>query len=320
MEPFHTLSVCTGTRCCHAWFLYFDPPGVKMTRRRVFDPATVPAAFWSRTDVQTHLAQRDLGCLFQTYLAAFPDCTQTQLALLTKHDRADISNWVRGTRQGQVSDIDVLTRIADGLAMPDHARLLLGLAPADMLITRTTAGSSAAAAASGPPPEPGGQQLRVAICGSRSADCDVDAIDQTVRALARLVLARRYRINHGPVGVGIEVMTYIADHYRPPDFRTTTGIFGRINIVRDVQYVIAAGGGTGTQDEIDLGRSLGIPILAIPPTGGTARRFHDQALADRSLWPWINDTQLAAVQACSSVDEYVMFIETVLTHNAGAAL
>src|SRR5687767_5735078 len=103
-----------------------------MTRRRIFDPVSVPGTFWARTDVQTHLACRDLGCLFQAYLAAFPDCTQTQLALLTEHDRADISNWVRGTRQGRVSDIDVLTRIAGGLAMPDHARILLGLAPADM--------------------------------------------------------------------------------------------------------------------------------------------------------------------------------------------
>jgi hypothetical protein len=49
-------------------------------------------------------------------------------------DRSDISNWVRGTRQGRVFDIEVLTRIADGLRMPDEARVLLGLAPADALI------------------------------------------------------------------------------------------------------------------------------------------------------------------------------------------
>ncbi|WP_263166418.1 hypothetical protein [Streptomyces sp. SCSIO ZS0520] len=290
-----------------------------MTRRRIFDPATVPVAFWARGDIETYLANRDLGCLFRAYLAAFPDCTQTQLALLTEHDRADISNWVRGARQSRVSDIDVLTRIVEGLVMPDHARLLLGLAPADMLVTKVGV-ESQAAKPSGPRPDEAERHLRVAICGSRHPDCDPEALDQTVRGLARLVLARRYRISHGPVGVGIEVMTYIADHYRPPDFRTTTGIFGRINIVHSVNYVIVAGGGPGTQDELDLARSLRIPVLPVAPTGGAARRFHERALAERNLWPWITDGQLAAVEACSSVDDHIAFIESVLTDTAGAAL
>ncbi|MQA28139.1 MAG: hypothetical protein GEU94_22435, partial [Micromonosporaceae bacterium] len=102
-----------------------------MTRRKVFDPAGIPASFWWRHDVQVALARREVGRLFQLYLQASPHCTQTQIALLTQHDRSDISNWVRGVRRGQVSDIEVLTRIADGLEMPDEARVLLGLAPAD---------------------------------------------------------------------------------------------------------------------------------------------------------------------------------------------
>lgn len=100
-----------------------------MTRRKVFDPAGVTAAFWRRPDVLVALTRRDVGRLFDLYLQAFPDCTQTQLAILTQHDRSDISNWVRGVRQPRVSDIEVLIRIADGLEMPDEARLALGLAP-----------------------------------------------------------------------------------------------------------------------------------------------------------------------------------------------
>ena len=63
-----------------------------------------------------------------------------QLALVTQHDRADISNFVRGARSPRVADIDVLGRIADGLAMPDEARVLLGLAPVDVQMSAIQGG------------------------------------------------------------------------------------------------------------------------------------------------------------------------------------
>lgn len=109
-----------------------------MTRRRVFDPETVTGDFWRQGAVRVALTRRDVGELFRRYLEAYPDCTQTQLALLTEHDRSDISNWVRGVRQPLVSDIGVLQRIADGLRLPDHARLSLGLAPLTVDATATT--------------------------------------------------------------------------------------------------------------------------------------------------------------------------------------
>ena len=111
-----------------------------MTKRKTFDPRSVPLTFWRGDDVQTALARHDVGILFQTYLTHFPDCTQTQLGLLTEHDRSDISNWVRGVRSGRVGDIDVLTRIADGLHMPDEARVLTGLAPASVLMSSIQVG------------------------------------------------------------------------------------------------------------------------------------------------------------------------------------
>jgi hypothetical protein len=106
-----------------------------VAKRKVFDPRSVPLAFWRGDTVQTALANHDVGALFQVYLRTHPECTQTQLALLTEHDRSDISNWVRGVRSGRVGDIDVLTRIADGLQMPDEARVLAGLAPAAVLMS-----------------------------------------------------------------------------------------------------------------------------------------------------------------------------------------
>lgn len=106
-----------------------------MTKRKTFDPRSVALAFWRGDTVQTALANHDVGTLFQIYLQTHTECTQTQLALLTEHDRSDISNWVRGARSGRVGDIDVLTRIADGLQMPDEARVLAGLAPASVLMS-----------------------------------------------------------------------------------------------------------------------------------------------------------------------------------------
>lgn len=106
-----------------------------MTRRKAFDPKAVPLTFWRDGEVQTVLARHDIGALFRMFLAAHPDCTQTQLALLTEHDRSEVSNLVRGARSGRIGDIDVLTRIADGLQMPDEARVLTGLAPAAVLMS-----------------------------------------------------------------------------------------------------------------------------------------------------------------------------------------
>lgn len=112
-----------------------------MTKRRTFDPRSVPLSFWRNEPVQTALARHEVGDLLRQYLEAHPECTQTQLALLTEHDRSEISNWVRGVRTGRVGDIDVLTRIADGLHMPDEARVLSGLAPAAVLMSSLRAPS-----------------------------------------------------------------------------------------------------------------------------------------------------------------------------------
>jgi hypothetical protein len=277
-----------------------------VTRRKTFDPAAAPTAFWRRGDVQVALARREAGRLFQIYLAAFPGCTQTQLALLTQHDRSDISNWVRGRRHGQVSDIEVLTRIADGLHMPDESRVLLGLAPAQALF------SAIRAATPGPVPDPrrmpgeapgcpAGRSpaapARLAICGSRTAGTDERVIDAVIQALARLVFTRRCLVSHGPVGVGIEVMTYIADHYHPPEVTVAVAVFGHRNVVQTADLILVIGGGAGTQDEIDLALSMGKKVIALPASGGTARRFHDQARRDPRLRTWIPEPAFAALDA-----------------------
>jgi hypothetical protein len=175
-----------------------------MTRRRTFDAGAVPALFWQRDDVRLALDRREIGRLLGVYLATFPECTQTQLAILTQHDRSDISNFVRGTRSSRVTDIDVLARIAEGLAMPDAARGLLGLAPVGHETVVTTRTGQADPAA-GPASVPGwhrtsgnGRSCRIAICGSRSPGCDGTAIDDAIHHLSRLVMSRQCQVDHAP--------------------------------------------------------------------------------------------------------------------------
>jgi hypothetical protein len=292
-------------------------------KRRVFDPGAVPVGFWCRADVRGSLTHRDVGRLFRLFLEQFPECTQTQLALLTQHDRSDISNWVRGTRQSRVSDIEVLTRIADGLQMPDQARLLLGLAPVATITLKADLtgppwrsaqpdiGDSDAVAG----PEP----VHIAICGSRAPDTDASVIDAAVRCLARLVMSKGYQVTHGPVGVGIEVMTYIADQYRPPDVALALGLFGHRNVIQDAQYVIVLGGASGTQTEIDLALSMGKKIIALPCSGGTARRFYHQAARDERLRSWMADEYFTALNACGDpAEDFVRIVEYLIINDLGA--
>jgi hypothetical protein len=290
-----------------------------VSRRKAFDPETVSASFWGRDDVQVRLANRDIGGLIGLYLTTFDSCTQTQLARMTEHDRSDISNWVRGVRLGVVSDIGVLSRIADGLGMPDRARMLLGIAPVDLIIGPVDA---VPASTTGLRANPAGSVpgLRLALCGSRVPDGVPGEVDRAIRTLARLILTRGYSVTHGPVGVGIEVMTYIADHYRPPRFDGVMGVFGRRNIVKDADFVIVVAGAQGTQDEIDMALALGKRVVALAPTGGTARRFHERARSDTSLRAWLTDDQFTAFDGCRDVEDGVRFIEHLLiTIDSGAS-
>jgi hypothetical protein len=295
-----------------------------VTRRKTFDPAAVPPDFWRRDDVRMALARREVGRLFGIYLGAFTGCTQTQLALLTEHDRSDVSNFVRGTRGPRVTDIDVLNRIADGLAMPDEARVLLGLAPADVTLSAIRYGTARPKAGGSATitgwyrPAPTGRSLRVAICGSRSDGCDNAVMDEAVCALSRLLMNRPCEVDHGPIGIGIEVMTYIADHYHPPALQAALGLFGRPSVVRHADFVIFIGGGHGTLDEVDLAISMGKRIVPFAASGGAARDAFERMVADVSLRGWMPEAIFAALGCCASGSEYATVLDQVLADTESA--
>lgn len=269
----------------------------------------MPSSFWRKSDVQVALARRDVAELFRRYLTDFTECTQTQLALLTEHDRSDVSNWIRGTRHGQVSDINVLTRIAEGLQVPDEARMLMGLAPADTLVSpiRDERELARGTASAGEPTRTrvdgsDTTSTRIAICGSRSTGTNSRVIDATVRSMARLVMVRRLLVNHGPVGVGIEVITHIADHYQPPGLRGAVAIFGRRNVVFDAEYVLIIGGGNGTQAEADIAASMGKRILPFGASGGSAVSIYHQCLRVPGLSDWMTESTRETLIGCSALD------------------
>lgn len=278
-----------------------------MSRRKSFDPQRIPPEFWTRADVASALCERDMTALFRAFFAAFNTCTQVQLALLTGHDRADISNWVRGTRQARVGDIDVLERIAAGMAMPDAARVRLGLAPATQPISAFAGspGSSSATGASFDLEPPRGT-VEVAICGSRAAGANLDLIDQLKPLLARLIMLQRWTVSHGPVGIGIEVMTHLADHYRPAGTLVVIGRVGHERVVETCDYLIGLGGGTGTMVELDLAATAGKKMLLLPASGGAVAEYASAA-SDPDPYAWLSANHRAALR--SSDPE--LLIETI---------
>jgi hypothetical protein len=92
-------------------------------------------------------------------------------------------------------------------------------------------------------------------------------------------------------------MTYIADHYHPPEVTVAVAVFGHRNVVQTADLILVVGGGAGTQDEIDLALSMDKKVIALPASGGTARCFHDHARRDPRLRAWIPEQAFAALDA-----------------------
>jgi transcriptional regulator with XRE-family HTH domain len=94
--------------------------------RRASDLITIPGPFWQRADTIAALRTRDIGHLFQL-LRDHADASQTQIAIACAMSQSKVSNIARGEQQ--VLTLTLFERIADGLHMPDPARIALGLAP-----------------------------------------------------------------------------------------------------------------------------------------------------------------------------------------------
>jgi hypothetical protein len=93
---------------------------------RATDLLVIDGSFWERADVTEALGGRDIGRLF-CLLAKRAGASQTRLAIACELAQPKVSAYMRGT--ARVEALEVFERIANGLAMPDPARMALGLAP-----------------------------------------------------------------------------------------------------------------------------------------------------------------------------------------------
>ena len=86
----------------------------------------IPASFWERPDTIAALRNRDIGRFF-ALLQQYTGASQTQIGIACVLPQGKVSAIIHGIQL--VEKLDVFERIAEGLGMPDPARISLGLAP-----------------------------------------------------------------------------------------------------------------------------------------------------------------------------------------------
>jgi hypothetical protein len=95
--------------------------------RQAPDPIDLPADAWRVPAVLTVCHARDANALLR--LARRHGVTNERLAYWTGIDPGEISKRLNGRTTSTVRALDRWERIADGLRMPDHLRVALGIAP-----------------------------------------------------------------------------------------------------------------------------------------------------------------------------------------------
>jgi hypothetical protein len=148
--------------------------------------------------------------------------------------------------------------------------------------------------------EPGPVLARIAICGSRAPGTSSEHVSAAVPALAELLMRCRYAVSNGPVGIGAEVLTYIADQHHPEGLEAVRGIIGHANVIRDADYVLVVGGGSGTQSEADAALDAGKRVIPMPLSGGAAARIYMRLLGDSPLRAWLPDAAFSALATATA--------------------
>jgi hypothetical protein len=93
---------------------------------RANDLIQIPASFWERPDTIAALCNRDIGQFF-ALLQQYAGASQTHIGIACLLPQGKVSAIIHGIQL--VEKLDVFERIAEGLGMPDPARISLGLAP-----------------------------------------------------------------------------------------------------------------------------------------------------------------------------------------------
>jgi tetratricopeptide (TPR) repeat protein len=141
---------------------------------RANDLIVIPDSFWQLPDVTAALRSRNMG-LFFILLQDHAGVTQTQIAIAWGTTQGKVSDLERGV--GEVKHLSVFEQIADGLKLPDPARIALGLAPRSRGPQQQTAGKPKTVA--GIPHQPSG-----AVLASQALDDELAAMELAQRASA----------------------------------------------------------------------------------------------------------------------------------------
>ncbi|SUA75929.1 Uncharacterised protein [Nocardia otitidiscaviarum] len=87
---------------------------------------TVPRAVWDREQTRTMLCQRDIAALLHT-VQQHTGASQHRLAMALGMSQGRVNELIN--RRRNLTSLTSFERLADGLQMPDSARIALGLAP-----------------------------------------------------------------------------------------------------------------------------------------------------------------------------------------------
>ncbi|GII89490.1 hypothetical protein Ssi03_74800 [Sphaerisporangium siamense] len=107
-----------------------DDLGDQRMRAQASEPIGLSNAFWQRQDVFAALRARDIGQIFRL-VRQYGGMSQTRIGIAVNLSQGKVSAIMNGS--AQVTTLEVFERVADGLAIPDPARIALGLAPQSVI-------------------------------------------------------------------------------------------------------------------------------------------------------------------------------------------
>lgn len=105
------------------------------------DPIQIPAAAWRHPELSEILRSRDVAALLR-FAQRHTGASQARLAEAIGIGQGRLNELIN--RRREVNRLEMFERIADGLGMPDAARMLLGLAPATVRLADDTVGPAEA--------------------------------------------------------------------------------------------------------------------------------------------------------------------------------
>lgn len=134
------------------------------------DPVHLPAAAWRRADVCQALHDRDVSALLK-FAQRHTGASQARLAASIGIGQGRLNELIN--RRREVTTLDMFERVADGLNMPDAARMLLGLAPLGVRLAGSADELAAAAGIVGryyPVQADAARDIRQLVAGARALD------------------------------------------------------------------------------------------------------------------------------------------------------